>query len=159
MGTEDPAFLNEHPVEFQSRVVQDGYAYWRLTVSGNQVPARPDIVPAEIPRLLAHVVLLDVQRVPQLDFRYRLVGTTVVEHLFSDYTGTWFSQIEHQRDPSGAWENCRRVALSGRPLLANTEYVGPHQGFRRAEDVILPLAEDGTTVDSLLLFIQYMPKA
>ena len=36
-----------------------------------------------------------------------------------------------------------------------TPYVGPHEDYRRVEDIILPLASDGTTVDSLLVFISY----
>ncbi len=154
----EPAFLNEDPVRFESSVVELGHAYWRSKVVGTLLPARSDIDPAEIPRLLPNVMLLDVQRSPEWNFRYRLVGTRVVEHLFRDYTGSWFSEIEHQRPPSRVFDNCRRVAETGRPLLANTEYVGPHQGFRRAEDVMLPLAEDGRTVDTVLIFVQYMSK-
>lgn len=158
MADDDPAFLNEHPFEFQSRVVQDGYSYWRSKIVRGRLPARSDIDPSEIPRLLPNVILVDVQREPALNFRYRLIGTRVVEHLHRDYTGSWFSDIEHLHASSAIWDACTRVADSGRPLLANSEYVGPHQDFRRGEDVILPLAEDGGTVDSLLIFIQYLPK-
>lgn len=158
MVDEEPAFLNEGPVHFESSVVELGYAYWRSKIIGGRLPSRAQIDPADIPRLLPHVMLLDVLREPDWDFRYRLVGTRVVEHLFRDYTGSRFSEIEHQRAPNKVFQNCRRVAESGRPLLANTEYVGPHQGFRRAEDVMLPLAEDGATVDTILFFVQYMSK-
>lgn len=57
------------------------------------------------------------------------------------------------------WENCRRVVDRSEPLYARTPYTGPQSEFRRLEDVILPLADDGVTVDTLLVLIKYLPKA
>ena len=74
--------------EFHTRVVQDGYTYWRSKAKDGQLPARSDINPVDIPRLMPHVVILDVRREPVLDFRYRLIGTYVVEHLCADRTGS-----------------------------------------------------------------------
>ena len=158
MVDEDPNLPDESGFNFDSPIVKDGYAYWRSKLKDGALPARADIDPAEIPRLLPNIILLDVQREPDWDFRYRLIGTRVVEHLFRDYTGMWFSEIDHQRPPSTLWSNCRQVAESAAPMLANTEYIGPHQGFRRAEDVLLPLADDGRTVDTLLVFVAYLPR-
>ncbi len=113
----------------------------------------------DIPKLMPHAVNLDVRREPELDFRYRLIGTYVAEHLFKDHTGSWFSEIEYQRAPSTIWQNCAHVIETGKPLLPETPYVGPNQGFKSVEDVILPLADDGETVDSLLVFIHYMRRS
>lgn len=158
MTAEEPAFLNETPVAFETRLVAEGCAYWRSKIFDGRLPARSDIDPAEIPRLLPSVVLLDVVREDTLDMRYRLIGTRVAEHCFSDYTGLRFSEIEHQRAPSKLLDSCRLVAETGRPLLANSDYVGPHQGFRRVHDAILPLAEDGRSVDTLLAFVDFLSK-
>ena len=147
------------PFEFQSRTVAAGYAYWRSKLRNGSLPARSEIKPSEIPRILPHTVLLDVHRAPELDFGYRLIGTRVVEHLHSDYTGLRMSDIEDQRAPSAIWNNCRTVVETGAPLFPQTPYVGPHEAFRRAEDLILPLAADGGTVDTLLIFIDYLSLA
>lgn len=103
-------------------------------------------------------MLLDVFRTPDWDFCYRLVGTRIVEHMNSDCTGTCMSQLDDPELSSPFWESCRIVADTGNPQYPKTPYVGPHDGFRRAEDVILPLANDGNTVDSLLVFIEYLPR-
>ena len=146
----DPSF------NFRTRVVQDGYSYWRSKARGGRLPSRRDIDPLEIPGLMPHAVIVDVRREPDLDFRYRLVGTNNVDHHFTDHSGEWFSEIPHQKAPSQIWQNCKRVVETGEPFLANTPYVGPHSAFREAEDIILPLASDGETVDSLLVFIDYL---
>jgi len=56
--------------------------------------------------------LFDVQADPR-DFRYRLIGTRVREHLSEDRRGQWLSAIAMTRPPSAAWT--AKVALvSGR---------------------------------------------
>lgn len=158
MVNHDNADDNPVPFKFETRGVQDGYSYWRSKLRDGRLPSRSDIDPIDIPRLMQHVIMVDVKREPEFDFRYRLIGTYVVEHLFKDLTGSWFSEIEHQKAPSQIWQNCMRVAESAEPFLAGTPYVGPHQGYRIAEDIILPLADDGVTVDTLLVFICYTPR-
>lgn len=159
MANDDlPGPPSEPGFKFETRVVQDGYAYWRSKVENGKLPARTAIDPTEIPRLLPCIVILDVIDGPELDFRYRLIGTKVAENLYRDYTGTLMSDIETQRAPSQIWQNCKSVVDSGEPLLPYTEYAGPNKGFRRAEDVILPLSSDGETVDNLLVFVEYIPR-
>ncbi|MDA0262380.1 MAG: PAS domain-containing protein [Proteobacteria bacterium] len=118
--------------EFHTRVVQDGYTYWRSKAKDGQLPARSDINPVDIPRLMPHVVILDVRREPVLDFRYRLIGTYVVEHLCADRTGSWLSEIEHQTAPIKIWQNCKQVVETDKAFLAGTPYVGPHNALCRS---------------------------
>ena len=147
------------PLEFESPIVQAGYSYWHSKRVGGRLPRRADIDPVEIARLMPHAILLDVKREPELDFKYRLIGTNVAENLFKDHTGSWFSEIEHQKAPSEIWQNCCRVVKTGEAFKAGTPYVGPHQGFKRVEDAILPLADDGHTVDCLIVFVHYMSRS
>src|SRR5690348_17873717 len=50
-------------------------AYWRGKLRGRAMPRRADIDPAEIPRLLPHLQL--VERIDGR-YRYRLAGTAIV---------------------------------------------------------------------------------
>lgn len=159
MTDDDSANEPSPALTFKNKEVQDGYDYWRSKMTANRLPSRGDINPIEIPRLMPHVVMVDVKREPAFDFRYRLVGTYVAEHLYTDHTGSWFSEIEHQKEPSQIWRNCKKVAETGEAFLAATPYVGPHKGYRQVEDIILPLADDGETVDTLLVFVCYSPRS
>ena len=154
-----PADQDGAPLEFESPIVQAGYSYWHAKRGDGRLPRRSDIDPAEIARLMPHAILLDVKREAELDFKYRLIGTYVAENLFKDHTGSWFSEIEHQKAPSKIWQNCCRVVETGEAFKPGTPYVGPHHGFKRVEDVILPLADDGQTVDCLLVFVHYMSRS
>ncbi|MGB0631198.1 MAG: PAS domain-containing protein [Alphaproteobacteria bacterium] len=153
LGDESP------PLRFRTRVVEDGYAYWASKCVDGRLPSRQDINPLEIPRLMPHVAIVDVRHEPEMDFFYRLQGTYIVEHLYQDHSGKWFSEIPHQKPPSQIWSNCAKVVESKMPLLANTPYVGPQSSFRDLEDLILPLSSDGELVDSLLVFVCYLPRS
>lgn len=113
------------------------------------------IDPAEIPALLPHIVIHGVKCAP-LDFVYRLVGTEVRRHMAEDRTGQWMSTIPGQQTPSQIWDNLARIAATGRPLLNETPYTGPHRDFMRMESVQLPLAADGGHVDMILVFVDFL---
>ena len=137
-----------------SDIVKRGYAYWRSRCR-ERLPSRAMIDPADIPALLPHVVIHGVKRAP-LDFVYRLIGTDVRRHMEQDRTGQWMSAIPGQQPPSQIWDNLAEIAASGRPLLNQTPYVGPHREFLRMESVQLPLAADGVRVDMILVFADFL---
>src|ERR1051325_9903462 len=62
------------------------YRYWDGKRGARAMPARRDLDPSEIVRLLPHIYMVDVQSDP-LRFRYRLIGTAIVNLLGRDYTG------------------------------------------------------------------------
>lgn len=63
------------------------FQYWSSKRRGPLLPSREDIEPAEITGLLPHVGLIDVA--PNLKgFRYRLIGTHMVDMFGRDFTGT-----------------------------------------------------------------------
>lgn len=150
-------FSTNVPQSIRDRVIDLGEAYWQSKRNDDRLPARADIDPLDIPALLPQVILLDVRRAPW-DFRFRLIGTNVVHHLANDWTGSWMSEIEHMASPSRIFDSCVEVASSGRPLRSETPYVGPHRHYVRAEDVILPLAADGSSPDMLLVFVEHFAK-
>ncbi|MBT5458530.1 MAG: PAS domain-containing protein [Rhodospirillaceae bacterium] len=152
---DDPAFMAV--LSRRSPIIQDGFDYWRSKGWPDRLPGREDIDPMDMSTLLPNVILLDVRQGP-LDFFYRLVGTGVVHHLETDLTGSWMSEIEHQRPPSRIWESCERVVTTQCPLLSSIPYVGPHAEYLFGEDIILPLGDESGAVIKLLVFIAYIQK-
>lgn len=139
----------------RSPVNRLSYDYWKQKRGDRLMPARSDIDPADIQKILPHVFLLDVRQQP-LDFRYRLIGSKMDEHMLGRYTGLWMSQIPHQRPPSRIWANCRKVALEGRPLVGDTPYIGKGSEFLTTEDLIMPLSDDGLTVEMLFVTVGFV---
>lgn len=142
------------PPEPVPAVIAAGLAYWRSRCQGDLLPGRRDIDPTDMAEFLSDVLLFDVRNEPR-DFRYRLIGTRVREHLFEDRTGQWLSQVSVSGSSGGAWDKLCWVADNGRPLFGRTPYVGPHKQFTALTDAVLPLAADGRTVDMLLCITHF----
>ncbi|MFD2205764.1 PAS domain-containing protein [Kiloniella antarctica] len=159
-------------VTFRTTAVERAYKYWlskrppEKGTPGNGstdecqssgggaglLPSRALIDPIEMRAFLPNVLLLDVQREP-LDFRFRVVGTSVTPLLNRDYTSEWMSNIDNLKAPGKVWTNCSSAVEFGEPVYACTPYTGPKRGILDVEDLILPLAADGRTVDMLMIIL------
>lgn len=133
--------------------LKEALAYWQSKLAGRSMPSRHDIDPVEIPRLLSHVMLVDVLSDP-LDFRYRLIGTAVCEISQQDYTGKRYSEVPGKGPTSTVWTNCAEVVRAKVPLVAVPPYIGPDQRVLGCETILLPLSHDGREVNMILQVIE-----
>jgi hypothetical protein len=137
------------------QVLQDALTYWESKRAGRAMPARRDLDPVlEIPRLVPWVVLVDVLRNP-LDFRFRLIGTGIVDRSHANYTGKLFSELPHIGCDSHLWKHRVTVVETGAPLRCEPPYIGGVPGVRRVVDIHLPLSEDGTDVNMILTVVAF----
>jgi hypothetical protein len=126
------------------------YLYWSEKRGLRSYPARDDIAPDEIKRLLPFVLLLDV-----LDegrhFRFRLVGTDAASGI--DPTG----KLLHEAAPEGVYRNhlaalFRRGAAGPGALYSRSSYAYQDApGPRSISRVFMPLAGDGAHVDMMMI--------
>lgn len=155
-GRPIPEKLLLTPDQLRSPRVRDGVAHWRALAGDRAMPRRKDFDPLAVTALMPHIMLKDVRRDP-LDFRYRLVGTTVRYHSNADYTGRWMSEIPHQGPDSVVWSVCASVATKAEPILLRPPYAGPQRDFIWLEAAVLPLSDtDGNPPGMLLLFIDFL---
>ena len=122
------------------------------------MPSHGDIDPAEIIGLLPNILLIDVADDP-LDFHYRLIGTVVDAHMNEPMTGRWMSSIPHQKAPSRIWSACRRVVEERTAHSSDVPYVGPMKEFVVLEDILMPLSDDGETVNMIFVVVDYLREA
>jgi len=128
------------------------YEYWRSIHPETGLPGRQHFEPLDIPDLLSTLWLLDVQHEP-FRLRYRLVGTKIVERLGREVTGQWLDEAHSNvaNDPT-YFDRYRLVVTQkepswrkGRPIFKQDTHVAV------LENLILPLAADGETVNTLLI--------
>ena len=144
--------------EVSSPILRGGYEYWLGKKRDRLFPSRGDFDPmVEIPRLARNLMLLDVDHDPP-DFRYRLIGISVREHLGADWTGRRWSEIAFQRPSNPIWEHHRSVVDSRQPRFLRPNYIGPHRSFLFVESAVLPLGDAQERVDMLMLFVDFRSK-
>jgi len=134
-------------------------AYWKSRSPEGRMPARADIDPLDIPRLLPFLYLVDVEYLaaPHLGatgtqhrFRYRLVGTGIVERNGGDPTGRYLDDFENRPFHETIVADYARCAAEKRPVAASRRFMdasGRHWPYQR---LVLPLSEDGDKVNMLL---------
>jgi hypothetical protein len=136
-------------------ILEHGRAYWESKLAGRTMPSRRDFDPLiETPKLLPWMLLTDVFRDP-LDFRYRLIGTRIVERSRGDYTGKRFSELAHAGPESQVWRDRLAVMSSRAPLLAQPPYTGKFEEIRRVSGIHLPLSDDDAEVNMIMTIVVY----
>jgi hypothetical protein len=141
------------------------YAYWWARRPGppggpSRLPARADIEPLELYRMLPQLLLADVVGAQQR-IRYRVVGTEIVARWGTDDTGRYLDEMP----PGSATDlsiKLYQIALSRRAALYSETNLRPDNdiGVSLLCRLILPLASDGVTVDMVLAGqVQIRPRA
>jgi hypothetical protein len=128
--------------------------YWDRKRRGRSMPNRADIDPTEIAPLLPHVFMVDVERDP-LRFRYRLIGTSIVELLARDFTGRTVDVANYSEEHVAALlQIFGAVVDSRRPVgwKGNIFYV-PGREWLQMESLLMPLGKDEGKVD--IIFAGY----
>ena len=126
------------------------HRYWQSIAPPNALPGRQHFDPVDIPELLSCLWLLDVQRSP-FRLRYRLTGTAIVEALGREVTGQWLDEAHpHIEDRAGFIARYAGVVERGQ-LSWRKGYprLWTHRDFGIVENLLLPFARDGHTVDML----------
>lgn len=124
-------------------------AYWRSKCQDGRLPSRQDIDPAEIRRLLAHIALIDVAMDGD-GFRFRLVGTKVVQQLSYDPTGQDVTEGPGTGKGSPFWDFLTAIATDLKPGSIELPYFGNNVSFGSIRIVGFPLLTDGV-IDKVLL--------
>jgi hypothetical protein len=123
--------------------------YWRGKLRPGRLPGRRDLDPVEIPRLLSHLYLIDVEREP-LRFRHRLVGTQITEWAGRDATGDYVDEIYYGDNHDTILAEYRGVVQSGLPRRDDLEARWPNQDYKFYTRLVFPLAADGRQVDMMM---------
>ncbi|MBI1683926.1 motility/cell cycle regulatory protein MopJ [Caulobacter hibisci] len=132
-----------------ARAHQEMFAYWASLRRGANLPARVDLQPSGIKRLLPTVSLTDVVREPR-DYRLRLAGTGLYGVYGREITGRKLDEVYNSAAADYWRAELDKVVDERRPG------VGVHNlGWRGAPHVSilwlrLPLASNGKDVDMIL---------
>ena len=118
--------------------------YWQAKARG-KVPSRSDIDPVDVRELLPNLLMIDMLGDP-VRFRFRLVGTRVVQYTGFDFTGRCLDELVFQgRD---FLEQCyHRLLAERRPVFGHYAWLVRSRHFGQCEFGLFPLSDDGATVN------------
>ncbi len=143
-----------------NEILQAGLQMWNDLRGERRMPAPKDIDPLRIPRLaLPHVTLLDVERTPEIRFRWRLIGTHITMVLDRDMTGRYWDEI-YEDDILETIEKAPLQAIAtGQPVQSLETAFLIDKVFLHSQSISLPLSSDGAQVDRILSFVVFPTKS
>ncbi len=129
---------------------------WCNCSEGGRLPGRADIPFADSPDWTAGTMLVSVSETPEnRRFRFSVVGDLHKAVTGSDSTGLFFDEIPMIGDDFAGLVSCYDAVV---------DQCRPHYWMRRSphqenewvyyERILLPLAKDGKTVDTVLSFME-----
>jgi hypothetical protein len=133
-------------------IIDQALEYWNRLRAGRPMPARADLSPGDIPKLLPYVILMDVLHGP-LDFRYRLIGTEIDRVCRRNYKGAKMSELPDKRSPNPIWLHHQEAVETRAPVRRELSYVGPDGDVKRVAHCLMPFSADGARVDHILVAV------
>jgi hypothetical protein len=130
------------------------YQYWLEKRGARSMPSRTDIDPLDIRFAIGNVILIDVLDGEPPQFRIRLHGTNLAEHLRYDLTGKMLDDMPQAEYRNLSRQSFTQVAVTKQPSHAHRDLVLDNRQ-RRYETIVLPLSSDGDRVDVILCAVFY----
>lgn len=130
--------------------IESLHRYWLDKRGARRFPARNDIDPLEIPQLLSNIVLVDVLPSPERQFRFRLVGTAVVQLYGADFTGQTLDEIETGNLQDIIRAGYQQVLETSAPCFQQGDVHYQDRFWVHYRRIILPLGEREDRPDMLL---------
>jgi hypothetical protein len=143
-------------------IVRDGIAYWRSLCRGRAFPARADVTPHAMKKLLSHTIITRVVD-GGTDYEYRIVGQVHVDIHPIPLQGGRLMKLEGLGTPyrtllKSLYDEVvqTRAPISNRAAMKAAD--GGPAGLRSVS-AFLPLGDSDAAVDHVLVFATYAPPA
>jgi hypothetical protein len=139
--------------QLESPILRRFFQYYQEKSGARPMPARRDLDPLDFPYALGDITLIDVVRDP-LRFRFRLDGSRHVERFGFDLTGRWLDDFPYPEMRQAIFESYREVVETATPRRYYRDLESNGRWFRY-ETMVLPLSDDGRTVNMLISAISF----
>jgi hypothetical protein len=152
------------PAEAMEPEFMQLFDYWCRQTPEGALPGRQHIDPVDLPpRLLPHLLLLDVDRsagTPR--FRFRVASTNFTGLLGREVTGSCFDELSPPERVEPVCSAFKTIVETRRPVFLAGRLTLPSRDYARVKRLGLPLARDGHIVDMIIavfLLERHLPMA
>lgn len=124
---------------------------WAAKRAGRALPSRADFSDEDLRPWFGNLLMVDVVEGAH-QFRFRLMGTSLVDAACRELTGKFFDEADISGYEPDVLEDYAEVLRSRAPFCKTRRY-NPTPGmehWRVYERLLLPLSNDGETVDRIL---------
>ncbi|MFC7049419.1 PAS domain-containing protein [Emcibacter nanhaiensis] len=137
--------------DIEPKALRDLFIYWNKIRGEKSMPSRKDFRPSDVPRLLPHIVMVDVE---QDSGRYltRLVGTETVKAMGIDLTGRYVNDVPQM---SVVLERYQWIVENKTPYIYTGQLAWSEKSYLEYFALGLPLSDDDKRVDIIMWGLVY----
>lgn len=126
------------------------HEHWEARRDGREVPSRADFDVLDLKFMIGKIVLFDVAYDP-LRYHCRLHGTSIGRRVGWEMTGKSMDDIPSPSLRAKMHADFARVIEQRKPTVETRERELTENGTVDCEVLILPLSNDGTIIDMLMI--------
>ena len=139
----------ERPIRMERRLVLRLLHYWRGLGDAGTIPSEFDIEPTAVPDIWPHCALLDVAA-SETDPEITFAGHALIDAVGVNLSGKKLSQVPANSLIGKGLSYFGEVLVKKVPITYGGELVDRSGATIPYRSIILPLAEDGVTINRLL---------
>lgn len=134
--------------------IKDFVEFWWSKHTPDRLPTRSDFDFYEITEWVSHVIIMDVLSNGS-DFRYRLIGTRIVEAVGRDLTGKNVSNSSYTGNKDNVFQTFSMPVTEKRPIIRRGKMIWLHEKkWKNYESVHCPLFDKNRSVN-MTIGVQY----
>lgn len=133
------------------------YRFWDEKRGARPMPCRADFRPEEMQRFLGYVILIDVEEAPRR-FRFRLVGTEIVQSYGFEVTGRYSDVVQPPSYRAMIERHYSQAVDLARPVAHRMSFTEAPGKVHELVRLTLPLSDDGARVNMLMLASVFGPE-
>ncbi len=141
--------MGQMPQGMERRMVLQMLAHWRELRGDRAFPSFEDVDPRAIPEIWANVFVLDLEGFPD-DPLFRLAGDSFAANTGSPLRNIRISQVPENTLAERSVSYYREVIARGVPISRGGEFNKSDGTKVLYRGVILPMSDDGVTINGLL---------
>ncbi|HVZ02253.1 MAG TPA: PAS domain-containing protein [Dongiaceae bacterium] len=130
------------------------FDYWAEKRAGRRMPARADIDPLEMREWLGNLLLAEFFGSVE-HYKVRIDGTNLINHGGGDRTGKGSEIVTSGEEREMIRRQYGPVLETAEPAYFETQFTNSVGRFLCEQKLLLPLSEDGVTVNMVLAGIYY----
>ena len=144
--------MSDIPEQLRLPMLQRLYRYWDEKRGGRSMPLRRDVEPADLKDLLPHLMIVEPtgEAEEERRFRYRLVGSALVEAFGFNFVGTHVGSTTTGNYSRLLLDIYGKAFTLGRPVLARSTYEPKDDAPKEVSRLLLPLSNDGRSAHQVL---------
>ena len=124
--------------------------YWASIGPSDALPGRQHFDPIDVWNLIPNIWMVNVVGMPP-QFEYRIIGSKVVGYIGREATGMFMHDVFEHFENTATCKDLRKAVSDGCPRWRRgSPTMRYDKDFKVVEQISLPLASNGKTVDIVL---------